>query len=92
MATGVVVRDFGADGIARLLTPVPPISPVPLRELRLQGNRIGHVGAGLLAQSLRDNVLLETLMLSGNPLGDEGIIALANSLHARKFTNKNTHN
>ena len=80
------IADYGADGLANLLRlPAPPLVPVPLRELRLHDNRLGEGALRVLADALRDNVILETLMLSGNPAaGDAGIIALAHALHARR--------
>ena len=80
------IHDYGADGLARLLT-LPPSAasaPVPLRELRLHNNRIGAHGFSILAEALRDNVLLETLMLSHNPGGDLGVAALASALAERR--------
>lgn len=79
------ISDLGADGLANLLRlPAPPIRPVPLSELRLHDNNLGVGALKVLADALRDNVLLETLMLSGNPAaGDAGVIALADALHAR---------
>ena len=38
----------------------------------------------LIAESLRDNVHLEALFLSGNPFGDVGIAALARAFVSRK--------
>ena len=79
------IGDYGADGLAMLLRlPAAEYVPVPLIELRLHDNRIGGHGTQLLAQSLRDNVHLETLMLSGNPIGDEGASWLAHALVSRK--------
>ena len=75
------INDYGADGLARLLMlPAPPRTPVPLAELRIHRNRITAIGFRLLAEGLRDNVLLTTLMLSGNPGGDAGVVALADAL------------
>ena len=44
---------------------------------------IGAPGARLLAQGLRDNVMLETLILSANNVGDEGVSAIAEALYVR---------
>lgn len=78
------VRDYGADGLARLLrVPAPPEPPVPLVELRLHDNRIGAHGFAILADALRDNMQLRALLLSGNPGGDEGVAALARALSER---------
>ena len=77
--------DFGADGLARMLMlPPPPKPPLPLTDLRLHANRIGPLGFSLLAEGLRDNVILHTLMLSRNPGGDEGVRALADAMVNRK--------
>lgn len=82
-----LISDFGVDGLANLLRlPAPPVQPTPLIELRLHDNRLGEGAFRVLADALRDNVLLETLMLSGNPLpNDAGVIALVDALHARKY-------
>lgn len=39
-----------------------------------------HAGATALAQGLRGNSVLEQVNLTGNIIGDEGVIALACSL------------
>ena len=39
-----------------------------------------HPGATALAQGLRGNSVLEQVNLTGNIIGDEGVIALAGSL------------
>ena len=85
------INDYGADGLARLLTlPPPPQKPLPLDELRLHRNRITAVGFTLLAESLRDNVMLQTLMLSGNPGGDAGVIALADAMVRNRHAGRNS--
>jgi hypothetical protein len=78
------IGDFGAEGLARLLRlPSAPHAAVPLRELRLHDNRLGAGSFAALADALRDNVLLESLMLSGNPLAaDDGVAALTHALDA----------
>lgn len=79
------IGDFGAGEISRLLRlPAPPIAPVPLNELRLHQNQIGPHGFALLADAMRDNMILHTLFLSSNPGGDVGAAALAHGLTARK--------
>ena len=79
------IGDDGAAGLQALLRlPAPEHTPVPLLELRLSENRIGPDGMRLIGDALRDNVQLSTLMLSGNPLGDEGGHALARALVSRK--------
>lgn len=78
------VGDDGVAGLQALVRlPAPEITPVPLVELRLSENRIGPHGMHLLGDALRGNVLLHTLMLSDNPVGDEGGRALALALVAR---------
>lgn len=80
-----LIGDAGADGLAALLRlPAAQFTPMPLVELRLSHNRIGPVGLEILGESLRDNVQLEVLMLSDNPIGDHGCAALARGLVSRK--------
>lgn len=42
--------------------------------------RLPHAGATALAQGLRGNSVLEKINLTGNSIGNEGVIALAGSL------------
>lgn len=83
-AASLIVGDAGAKALARLLrTPGMGLPPLPLADLRLHDNLIGPAGVGVIADALRANGgRLKTLLLSGNPVGDEGAKALAWALEA----------
>lgn len=77
------ISDHGATGLARLLRRPPRElgTQLPLRNLRLDANRISSAGFVVLGDALRDApASLTTLSLSGNPGGDAGAIALARGL------------
>lgn len=78
---GNFIGDAGAAAIGRLLrAPAPPAVVAPLGDLRLHDNLIGPVGAAALAEAAASNSVLTSLMLSGNPISDDGAVALANVL------------
>ena len=57
---------------------MPELEPLPRAELRLHDNLSGFRGVGALADALRfDEGRLKVLMLSGNPINDDGAEALS---------------
>ena len=72
------IDDMGATAIGSALRDAIAL---PLEELRLEGNAIGHDGAASLAAALEGNTRLRTLNLALNPLGGSaGAAALARGL------------
>lgn len=77
-ATAAALAAPPSEETGALATPPPPIAS--LRELRLEGNRIGAAGAMALARALTVNEALETLTLALNPIGPDGAKALASAI------------
>jgi Ran GTPase-activating protein (RanGAP) involved in mRNA processing and transport len=89
---GIKGAEDGPTGEAGLNLPSPFMHLAPafvsrsckLKELRLEGNSIGPIGAASLAKALRLGVqggcTIEVLMLQGNGIGDEGISMIARAL------------
>ena len=78
--------DEGAKELAEMLGKIGAVSSrsnTTLEHVYLNSCNIGHVGAKLLAESLRVNTSVKTLKLSGNPLR-EGASALARMLGGNK--------
>lgn len=83
---GNSIGDDGMASLAQLLLPVGSDPPGPLVDLRVHDNRIGAGGAMAFASVLRRAPAvsaLRTLMLDGNPVGDAGVAALADTLRER---------
>mmetsp|Transcript_5148 Transcript_5148/g.11205 ORF Transcript_5148/g.11205 Transcript_5148/m.11205 type:complete len:387 (-) Transcript_5148:369-1529(-) len=78
------LNDMAAQAVARLIKVNRTV-----RFINLAGNDITHVGATQLADALSmssegsaGGPVLQVLMLSGNPLEDQGVVALGNMLRS----------
>lgn len=78
--------ELGDDGVAELFAKLSQhTKPLSLRHIYLSAIGIGVQGAGAIANFLASpHCLLESLYMTNNPLGNEGVTALANGLKANK--------
>ena len=59
---------------------VPPLLAIELTNIGLGDNRIGNTGAKALANLIRSSSTLQTVILSGNSIRDEGASQLMAAL------------
>ena len=52
--------------------------------LELSWNQIGDTGATALAEGLKHNGALQTLILGGNQIGNDGAIAIGTALESNR--------
>ena len=90
--TGNSIGDRGCIGLARGIADRNERADVPFRELFLNHNRVGSIGASALARAglAHPGSRLERLMLSGNYIGDDGANAFASALQLRAHALENS--
>lgn len=78
------LTNLGLSTLAELLSAADEFVPA-LRELNVKGNDVAEEGCAYFMQALAGNASLRVLDLSGNPIGPDGGMAVANMLKVRAW-------